>query len=102
MRHLAAKVAAALLNLISGMEATARGVVIDVIYKGQQLEPALNVAEACSGMRLLMAFLALGVAMAYLHSRPKGQRIVLLANIIPIAIFCNIVRVTATGFIYVL
>jgi exosortase len=102
MRHLAAVVATALLNLVSGIEAAASGVVIDVIYKGQRLEPALNVAEACSGMRLLMAFLALGVAMAYLHYRPLWQRIVLLATTIPIAIVCNIVRVTATGFIYVL
>jgi exosortase len=73
-----------------------------VVYKGQPLEPALNVAEACSGMRLLMAFLALGVAMAYLHYRPAWQRIILLASTIPIAILCNIVRVTVTGFIYVL
>ena len=102
MRHLAAKVAAVLLNLVSQMEATASGVVIDVIYKGQRLEPPLNVAEACSGMRLLMAFLALGVAMAYLHYRPIWQRIALLATTIPIAIFCNIIRVTVTGFIYVL
>ncbi len=102
MREWAAWVAAALLNLVSRMEATATGVVIEVIYKGQRLEPALNVAEACSGMRLLMAFLALGVAMAYLHYRPIWQRIVLLASIMPIAILCNIVRVTVTGFIYVL
>jgi len=102
MRHLAAGVAAALLNLVSQMEASASGVVIDVIYKGQRLEPPLNVAEACSGMRLLMAFLALGVAMAYLHYRPIWQRLVLLASTIPIAILCNIVRVTVTGFIYVL
>jgi len=76
--------------------------VIDVIYKGVRLEPALDVAEACSGMRLLMAFLALGVAMAYLHYRPIWQRIILLASTIPIAIFCNTIRVTITGFIYVL
>ena len=102
MRHVAARVAADLLNLVSQMEATASGVVIDVIYKGQRLEPPLNVAEACSGMRLLMAFLALGVAMAYLHYRPIWQRIILLVSTIPIAIFCNIIRVTVTGFIYVL
>ncbi|MHC4666247.1 MAG: exosortase/archaeosortase family protein [Planctomycetota bacterium] len=102
MRHLAAQVAAALLDLVREMEATASGVVIDVIYKGQRLEPPLNVAEACSGMRLLMAFLALGVAMAYLHHRPIWQRLALLVSTIPIAILCNIVRVTVTGFIYVL
>ena len=102
MQKLAATIASALLDLVNGLEATASGVVIDVIYKGQRLEPALNVAEACSGMRLLMAFLALGVAMAYLHYRPLWQRIILLVSTIPIAIFCNIVRVTATGFIYIL
>lgn len=102
MRILASKVSTVLMNLVDGMEATANGVVIDVFYNGQRLDPPLNVAEACSGMRLLMAFLALGVAMAYLHYRPIWQRIVLLATTIPIAIFCNIVRVTVTGFIYVL
>lgn len=101
MRHLAAEISAVLLNLLGDLEAAASGVVIDVIYKGRHLEP-LNVAEACSGMRLLMAFLALGVAMAYLHYRPAWQRIILLASTIPIAILCNIVRVTITGFIYVL
>ena len=84
------------------LEATASGVVIDVVYKGIQIEPPMDVAEACSGMRLLMAFLALGVAMAYLHYRPFWQRIVLLLSTIPIAILCNIIRVTITGFIYVL
>jgi exosortase len=78
MRILAAQVAAVLLNFVTGMEANASGVVIDVIYKGVRLEPALDVAEACSGMRLLMA------------------------STIPIAILCNIVRVTVTGFIYIL
>jgi len=102
MRQIAALVATSLLNLVSGMDATVSGVVIDVIYKGEKLEPSLNVAEACSGMRLLMAFLALGVAMAYLHYRPVWQRLVLLVTTVPIAIFCNIIRVTVTGFIYIL
>ncbi len=102
MRRIAASVATALLNTVNGLEAGSSGVVIDIVYKGRHLEPPLDVAEACSGMRLLMAFLALGVAMAYLHYRPLWQRIVLVASTIPIAIFCNIVRVTVTGFIYVL
>lgn len=102
MRLFASQVSTLLLNLVKDLDATASGVVIDVVYKGQSVEPSLNVAEACSGMRLLMAFLALGVAMAYLHSRPIWQRLVLLASTVPIAILCNIVRVTITGFIYVL
>ena len=102
MREWAATVASSLLNLVPKLDATANGVVIDVFYKGRLLEPALDVAEACAGMRLLMAFSALGVAMAYLHARPLWQRIILLAGTVPIAIFCNVVRVTITGFIYVL
>ncbi len=49
-----------------------------------------------------MAFVALGVAMAYLHYRPIWQRVVLLVCTIPIAVLCNVVRVTVTGFIFVL
>ena len=102
MRQWAAAVASRLLDLVPKLDATANGAVIDVFYKGMPLDPPLDVDEACSGMRLLMAFLALGVAMAYLHYRPLWQRIILLASTVPIAIFCNIVRVTITGFIYVL
>jgi len=102
MRQWAATAASSLLNLVPELEATAKGVVIDVFYKGKTLEPPLDVAEACSGMRLLMAFLALGVAMAYLHYRPLWQRIILLISTVPIAILCNVIRVTVTGFIYVL
>lgn len=102
MRIHDAQIAAGLLNLVKGLEANASGVMIDIVYKGVRLEPGLDVAEACSGMRLLMAFLALGVAMAYLHYRPAWQRLVLLASTIPIALMCNVVRVVVTAFIYVL
>ncbi len=102
MRLWAATAATAILNLVPKLEATANGVVIDIIYKNVRLEPGLDVAEACSGIRLLTTFLALGVAMAYLHYRPIWQRLILLASTIPIAVLCNIVRVTLTGLIYVL
>jgi exosortase len=101
LQRMAAMVATALLNLVHGVDATCSGVIIDVVYKTQRLA-ALNVEEACSGMHLLMAFLALGVAMAYLHERPAWQRVILLLSTIPIAVLCNVVRVTVTGFLYVL
>ena len=56
----------------------------------------LSVEEACSGVRLLMAFVALSVAMAYLADRPLWQRVVMVLMGVPIAIFCNILRVTIT------
>jgi len=102
MRFLAAKSAAFVLNLVPHLDATVNGAIIDIIYKGNVLNPPLDVAEACSGMRLLLAFLALGVAMAYLHYRPIWQRLILVASTIPIAIICNVVRVTVTGFIHIL
>ncbi len=61
----------------------------------------LVVAEACSGMRMLMAFLALGVAMAYLDDRPVWQRITLVVMGVPIAVVCNILRVVITSTMFV-
>jgi exosortase len=102
LRFLAADVSAFMLNLVPQMDATVTGAIINVVYKGQPVNPPLDVADACSGMRSLLAFLALGVAMAYLHYRPRWQRLILLASTIPIAILCNVVRVTITGVISVL
>jgi exosortase len=81
------------------IHANAAGVLIHGVHGTESF--SLNVAEACSGMRLLLAFLALGVAMAYLEYRPIIHRIILLASTIPIAIFCNILRVLITGFIHI-
>jgi exosortase len=101
MQGFAAQVASVVLNVIPQLEATLRGVVIDVTYRGLPLEPSLQVAEACSGMRLLMAFVALGVAMMYLHWRPIWQRVILLLTTVPIAILCNVIRVIITALIYI-
>ena len=62
----------------------------------------LLVEEACSGMRLLMAFVALGVAMAYLADRPLWQRVVLVGMAVPIAVLCNILRVAITCTMFVI
>lgn len=106
MRVWAAQVSGIVLNLLPGVTATVSGVIIDLegmtLATGQKITDTLNVADACSGMRLLMAFVALGVAMAWLHWRPTWQRLVLLCSTVPIAIFCNFIRVTITGFIYIL
>ena len=99
MRELASTVAAVLLNAIPEVQCEATGVIIRGIHQGTSFN--LNVAEACSGMRLLLAFVALGVAMAYLEYRPIVHRVVLLVSTIPIAIFCNVMRVLLTGIIHI-
>jgi exosortase len=100
LRKLASEIAAGVLALCPGIELAVRdGTVIRYLYHGQPGE--LGVAQACSGMRLLMAFAALGVAMAYLSDRPWWHRLVMVLACLPIAVFCNMLRVTLTGLIHI-
>ena len=99
MREMASTVAAAILNFLPNIDCEATGVVIHGMHLSEDFN--LNVAEACSGMRLLRAFVALSVAMAYLEYRPILHRIILLVSSVPIAIFCNMLRVLLTGLIYI-
>jgi len=57
----------------------------------------IAVAEACSGLRLLMAFVALGVLMAFMYRRALWERILIIVSSVPIAVFCNVIRVTLMG-----
>lgn len=59
----------------------------------------LFVADACSGLRSLMALLTLGVVFAYFFRKNNIERLVLIASTIPIAIFVNAVRVALTGIL---
>jgi exosortase/archaeosortase family protein len=54
----------------------------------------LNVAEACSGLHLLFAFVALGVLMAFMYRTPLWERLLIMGSSVPIAIFCNFIRIT--------
>lgn len=59
----------------------------------------LFVAEACSGLRSLMALVTLGVVFAYFFRKSWGERIVIVLSAIPIAIVVNALRVTITGLL---
>ncbi|MBI1826735.1 MAG: exosortase/archaeosortase family protein [Planctomycetes bacterium] len=101
LRELASSAAALVLPiLVPGLHTQAQAVVIDYLMPGGKTGQ-LNVEEACSGMRLMMAFVTLGVAMAYYTDRPWWHRAVMLASCIPIAVLCNAVRVTTTGYFVV-
>ncbi len=102
LRIMASKASAALLPLlVPGLHTESQAVVIDYLRPGSP-PGQLNVEEACSGMRLMMAFVTLGVAMAYLGDRPAWQRAVMVAACLPIAVFCNIIRVTTTGYLTII
>lgn len=62
---------------------------------------SFTVAGACSGMRSLMAFVALGLAMAFFSRRPMWHRVLIAVVVVPVALFCNIVRVVITGALYI-
>ncbi|MCP4837130.1 MAG: exosortase, partial [Phycisphaera sp.] len=61
------------------------------------VESALNIAEACSGMRMLVAFMALGTLMAYVGLTAWWQRVLLILLGVPVAVFVNILRVATLG-----
>jgi exosortase len=86
-----------LLNAV-GIDTERSGNVLTVHMSDGTLHP-LNVAEACSGMRTLMAFLAIGVAMAALGLPRWWQRVLLVLAGIPISLFVNILRVSSLGLL---
>lgn len=74
---------------------------VPVLLEGNIIHLAsgdLFVAEACSGLRSLMALLTLGVVFAHFFRRGRYfQQAILVASTIPIAIVVNALRVTVTG-----
>ena len=59
----------------------------------------MAVAEACSGLRQLLAILALGVVIGHFSGRGPRYRWTLGLLAIPIAVFANCIRVVCSGFI---
>lgn len=97
LQELAAKVAVSVLKM-SDVNAFFSGTKIFMEDYTGQLR-TLNVAEACAGMRSLMTFITIGAAMAFLSSRPLWQKLLMTVSAIPIAIFCNVMRVSGQGLL---
>jgi exosortase len=100
-----------LVNVVAfPLQLTAADWAVDLLYQMQI--PALRegniihlpattlfVAEACSGLRSLMALVTLGVVFAYFFRKSWGERILIVFSAIPIAIVVNAMRVTITGIL---
>ncbi len=69
------------------------------IITAEGVEHPLTIAEACAGLRMLIAFLALGVAVALVACRHWWQRIGLILLAIPVSLLMNAVRVTVLGLL---
>jgi len=60
---------------------------------------ALEVAEACSGIRSLMSLTTLAVIYGYLMERRTSLRVLLAVASIPIAVAANSLRIVGTGLL---
>jgi exosortase len=81
---------------IMGVSAARQGNTINV----DTLQEALEVAEACSGLRMLTIFGAFSVAIVMIIDRPWWDKLILLLSAIPIALASNVIRIVATALLY--
>ena len=79
---------------ILGLMAFADGYVIHLN------DAQIGVVEACSGLSMLVTFVALSTGAALVVKRPMLDRIVLVASSIPVALLANIARITLTGVLH--
>jgi exosortase len=71
-----------------------------VLREGNMLyfaQTQLEVAEACSGLRSITAFVMLSCLFAYIMQPNWLKRLGMVFSALPLALFANIVRVTGTG-----
>jgi exosortase len=66
----------------------------------QLTERPLEVARACSGLRMMMLFFALCIGAAFVVKRPLWEKLVMIASAAPIAVVSNVVRIVLTAVIY--
>lgn len=76
---------------------------VPVARYGHVLEVAghkVTVAEACSGLRMALAFLIVTGVAVYFAQRPKWQKSLVLMSSIPIALACNVLRIVASACLF--
>jgi exosortase len=63
-------------------------------------EVEMGIVDACSGLKMLAIFVALTVGACLVLHRPIWQKMVIALSSIPIAVLCNIARITVTGMLH--
>jgi exosortase len=79
---------------LCGVPAIARGNVI-WLTAGK-----IGVVEACSGLRMLMLFLAITVGATFVINRPLWEKVFVALSALIIAVIANIIRITTTAVLY--
>jgi exosortase len=93
LHHVATVCSTGLLQTI-GLTAVSRGNVIS-LPQGQ-----IGVVEACSGLRMLMLFLAITVGASFLIKRPLWEKLFVSMSALVIAVLTNVLRITVTAMLY--
>jgi exosortase len=57
----------------------------------------LNVEDACSGLRMMMMFVAMCVGAAFVVRKPVWEKLLIVASAIPIAVLGNVMRIVVTA-----
>ena len=61
---------------------------------------ALDVAQACSGLRMMMMFFAMCVGAAFVVKKPVWEKLFIIASAVPIAVLGNVTRLVVTADSY--
>lgn len=99
LQNIAATGGATLLGLLSpifGYSVSLSGNTIDIVKSDGTAIP-LGIEAACSGMRMVIAFVALAGAVALLSCHEWWKRVAVLLVSIPVAVSMNVVRVAVLG-----
>jgi exosortase len=64
------------------------------------LDEPLQVAEACSGLRMLTIFGAMTVALVMIIERPWWDKLIIFLSWIPIALISNMFRIVTTALLF--
>lgn len=63
-------------------------------------EARIGVVEACSGLRMLVLFIALATGMALVIERKTWEKALLVLSAVPIAVAANVTRITVTAALH--
>jgi exosortase len=69
------------------------------VRMGPTMAESLDIAEACSGLSMLLVFFAIATAVIMLIQARWYEKVLIFVSAVPIAVLANIVRLTATGIV---
>jgi exosortase len=92
LKIFAAQISTVIINKL-GVPAIRDGSIIKTMHS------YLIVEDPCSGIRSLIAMIALGTLMAYLGNLTKIKKTILFLSSIPIAVSCNVIRIVTLSLV---